>query len=272
MVYPTNLQIVSRKLTDNIVIGSSAFKRAGALNFGARMALFEYNGSILVWSALPYGNEVVKSLQLLTGKTEGFNISHLVVPDVEHTLAAASFREHYPEIKIIGPAVAGLQVDHVFTTKQSNRLLAGADLKEIGITEEIITENFEFVFLGNHKNKELVVFDKTSKILFEADLLFNLGVPGSSSGKVVLEQYSPETGFPKGFNPHSGKSFLTRYMQPKSSVGNFLGAQVVGGSASKTGLKLIHDWNFHTIVMCHGNVITEGAKEAFQGAFKGLLK
>ena len=33
-----------------------------------------------------------------------------------------------------------------------------------------------------------------------ADMIMNLGIHGTTTGEHVLEQYSPELGFPKGFN------------------------------------------------------------------------
>ena len=72
-------------------------------------------------------------------------------------------------------------------------------------------------------------------------------------------------GFPKGFNPHSGWSFITRYLQPYSKVGRFLFRKLVDINHSKPGLEAIYNsWDFKTIVMCHGNIITKDAKEAFK--------
>ena len=112
MGYPKTLKAVSRKLTNNIVIASCGFTRANTLNFGARMALFNYDNDIVVWSAIPYGDEVVKALELLTGDNGGvFNITHLVVPDKEHTMAARSFKSNYPNMKIIAMETVDLGKD-----------------------------------------------------------------------------------------------------------------------------------------------------------------
>lgn len=273
MGYPSNLKVISRKLTENIVISSCAFSRFNKLNFGGRMALFQYNGQVLVWSAIPYGAEVEKSLKLLTG-TNTANVSHLIIPDKEHTMAAKSFKDAFPNLKVIAMEtveVPGLEIDYVVNHTMGNKLLDEKALRELGIEDKIILDNFEFVYLPYHANKELVMYDKKSKTLFEADLLFNLGVAGTTSGDVVLEQYSPETGYEKGFNPHSGYSFLTRYMQPFSRVGNFLTNKVADLNNSAAGLKVIDSWDFNQIVMCHGNVISSGAKEAFRSAFAGAL-
>jgi hypothetical protein len=273
MGYPTNLKVVSRQLTPNTVIASCAFSRVNKLNFGARMALFNYENKIVVWSAIPYCQETIKSLQLLTGSQDDFNITHLIIPDREHTMAAQSFKEAYPNLKVIAmesALVQGVTIDYLIKDSQGGKLLNKESLQEIGITDSVIVDNFEFVYLPHHNNKELVMFDKNSKILYEADLLFNLGIEGTLDGSTTLEQYSPETGYEKGFKPHTGWSYMTRYMQPKSKVGNFLAKKVVNMAKSKQGLQHIYDWEFHTIVMCHGNLIDKDAKQAFKSVFPSV--
>lgn len=281
MGYPKTLKAVSRKLTSNIVIASCGFTRVNTLNFGARMALFNYDNDIVVWSAIPYGDEVVKALELLTGRNEGpFNITHLVIPDKEHTIAARSFKSNYPNMKIIAMETVDLgtdcPIDYTITSKVANQLIDKRVLAEdIGIQESVILNNFEFVYLPTHANKELVMFDMNSKILFEADLLFNLGVPGTTSGKVKLEQFSTSTGYPEGFRPHSGRSFLTRYLQPNSKVGNWLARSVTKTNNPDTqkGLRTIYNsWDFEKIVMCHGNIIEKDAKGAFKSVFNSALE
>lgn len=279
MGYPKTLKAVSRKLTNNIVVTSCSFTRANALNFGARMALFNYENDIVVWSAIPYGEEVIKALRLLTGSERSdFNVTHLIIPDKEHTMAAKSFKSIYPNLKVIAMETVDLgkecPTDYRITSKIGNQLIDKSTLsKEVGISSSTILDNFEFVYLPTHANKELVVFEKNSKILFEADLIFNLGIAGSNSGKATLEQLSPLTGYPDKFKPHLGKSFLTRYLQPYSKVGNYLTNFITKSSdpSCQKGLQAIYNWDFEQMVMCHGNIIDKDAKQAFKNVFKNSL-
>lgn len=262
MGYPSDLKVVSRKLTSNIAIGSLAFSRFNVINFGARMAAINHDDSIIIWSAMPYGPQVEEVIGLVAQKP--FNISHLIIPDNQHTMAAKLFKDKYPQMKIIAPEgvdVPGLPLDYVITSDNANKILDTAALNNIGITDPVITENFQFVYLPSHANKELVTYDIKLKTVFEADLLFNLGVSEQ------LEQYSRETGFSDLFNPHGGLSFLTRYMQPHSKVGNGLTRKIVHIKNAAPGLQAIYSWDFNTIVPCHGNVIDKGAKDAFKSTF-----
>ncbi|CUM56611.1 uncharacterized protein AC631_04397 [Debaryomyces fabryi] len=279
MGYPNPLKTVSRSLTDNIVITSCGFSCVKVFNFGARMSLIKYGDEIIVWSPIPYGDEVIKALNLLTGNSSGvFNIAYLIIPNNEHNLAAKSFKANYPNIKIIAleSIDLGLEcpIDYRFTKDIGNTLVDQSVLSEkVGILSPAILNNLEFVYLLNSANKDLVMFDKNSKIMFEADILVNLGIPGSTSGKATLEQYSTLTGYPDNFLPHFGLSFFTRYLQPYSKVGNWLVSRIANSANpnSQKGLKAIYDWDFEQIVMCHGNVIDRNAKLTFQNVYQSVL-
>lgn len=263
MTYASPLKLVSRKLSEDVVIVLAPFKRFGKFNFGARMAFIRVENNIVVWSAFPYSAEAVKPLELFNLLDPELRVSHLIVPNAEHTLGAKSWKEKLPHLKVIAmePSISGVKVDHVFSSKEGGRVVAQKELQELGL-DAPIANTFEFVFVAEHGNKELVTFHKASKTVFEADLLFNLEAP--------LEQYSPETGFPKNFNPHGGWSFLTRYMNPYSKVGMFLQNRIANPSKSAASLKAIYSWDFTSIVPCHGNVMTEG-KKAFKAVFGASL-
>lgn len=254
-MYPDPLKAVIRNLTDNVVIASTPFKRMNALNFGARMSLFYYDNEVIVWSAIPYGDEVIRSLKQLTGEEENFNVTHIIIPDAVHSMAVESFRKAYPNIKVIGMNSVKVKLDYVIDNKLSYQLIGKPELNQLGITSNAILNNFEFVYLPSHQNKELVMFDKTSKLLFEADLILNLGPYGTK-----LEQYSPELGFKPSFNPHAGLSYLTRHSHPDSKFYKGMVNKFVHSDTPevKKALKIIYDWDFSQIIPCHGNVVEDG--------------
>ncbi|OBA19815.1 hypothetical protein METBIDRAFT_79170 [Metschnikowia bicuspidata var. bicuspidata NRRL YB-4993] len=258
-MYPSPLAVSSRKLTDNVVLSATGFKMKNRVNFGARMALFRFGDS--------GGLEVNKALELLTGQTTDFNVTHLIVPNSEHTMAVASFKKAFPMLKIIAMESVqlgkGVSPDYVMTSKYGNKKLGAEALREIGVQEPEILENFEFVYLPS--NKELVTYHKESKAVFEADILFNL------RSDVPMEQFSPATGFPKNYHPFSGMSFPARFLNADSKMGRFLPRKMVNAKASAKGLQAINAWNFDTIVMCHGNVMEKGGKAAFKKVYLSVL-
>lgn len=265
-MYPDPLKVVSRKITDSIVLSSSGFRRFGKINFGARMALFNYNGSIVVWLAMPYGDGVKRALELSAGGKEP-QVSYVIVPDREHTMAAKSFKQQFPALKII--AMEGVDlgleapIDHVIKADVKGKILDKLALELVGITDPVIVDNFEFVYLPSHANKELVMYDKNLKSLFQADLLFNL------RGDEENEQFSKEVGHEGSvFN---GFSYPAKYMNPDSKVGRFFMNKAAGSSSGAEGLRNIYSWDFDRLVMCHGTVFETGGKEAFRKVFGGVL-
>lgn len=280
MGYPEPLKTVSRKLTDNVVTTSCGFACVGILNLGARMTLFNYDGEIIVWSPIPYGDEVVKALTLLTGNNNGvFNVSHLIVPNNEHNLAAKSFKANYPNLKIIALEKVDLgeecPIDYRFTKEIASGVIDSRVLAEtVGLLSPAILNNFEFVYFPASVNKEVVMFDKNLKAVMEGDILANLGIPGSTSGEATLEQYSVLAGYPKNFLPHYGFSFFTRYLQPYSKVGGWIANKLINSAnpITQTGLKSIYAWDFDKIVVCHGNIIDRNAKQALKSVYKSVLE
>uniref|UniRef100_A0A0L0NPD0 Uncharacterized protein n=1 Tax=Candidozyma auris TaxID=498019 RepID=A0A0L0NPD0_CANAR len=267
MGYPDPLKVFSRKLTDNVVVSSSGFKRFDRINFGARMALFNYNDTIVVWSALPYSEGVKEALKMSSGAKEP-NVKYVVIPDREHTMAAKSFKEQFPQLKII--AMEGVDlgksvpIDYVVTLKYKNQLIDAQKLKEIGISDPVILDNFEFVYLPSHANLELVMYDKQLRALFQADLLFNLKQGDGN------EQFSKHCGH-EGGNPFSGFSYLARFMHPDSKFGRFFMNKAVNSGAAAEGLQKIYGWDFEKVVMCHGLIIESGGREVFRKVFASAI-
>lgn len=264
MTYPSPLIVSARKLSPDVVVAVSGFKRFGKVNFGARMALFNINNTIVAWSAIPYGPGVADALELLTGSREN-TVSHFIVPDREHTMAAASFRKQFPNLKVLAMAgVAGLNPDYEVSAEHANQTIGAAALAQLGVTDPAILANFEFVFLPSHGNQELVTYHKPSRTVFEADLLFNL------RADEPMEQFLPATGFPASYRPFTGWSFIARFLNPDLALGRAMFRMLVKPQQAKGGLQAIYAWDFDSLVMCHGNIIETGGKAQFAKVF-GLV-
>lgn len=263
-MYPDPLKVTYRRWAASTVLAASGFKRMGKINFGARMAIFNYNKSLIVWSAIPLSEETEKAIKEAAGNGPA-HVTHLIIPDREHTLAACSYKAKYPEMKII--AMDGVDlgpdtpIDYVIGPLVKNTVLDKKGLSELGLTDSAIVDNFQFVYIPDHANAELVMYDKNTKTVYEADLLFNLRTD------TQMEQFSPQLGHSPSENPFGGWSFPSRYLHPDSKVGRYLFRRIAGLPKSLPGLKAIHLWDFDSLVMCHGNVIEQGAKDKFALAF-----
>lgn len=280
MGYDTPLRAVHRKIAPNVVLSSCPFSILGKVHIGARMALFKYGDKIVIWSPLPYGEAVIEGLQLLTGtKDTRFNISHIFVINLEHNLCARTFKKEYPDVKVFAPAGTllgeGVALDYAFDKQYANQVFDASLFNEaFGVTEPAIVDNLEVIYLSYHQNRDIALYEKASKTLFLGDVIFNVGVPGSVSGDVKLEQYSEEVGMPRDYIPSTGWSFLGRYLQPNSAVGSFIvnRINVTKKEEARDGLRLIYkSWNFERLVPVHGNTIEEDPKEAFRAPFSHFI-
>lgn len=118
MGYPENFKIVTKAITDNILLASSAFSRVDKLNFGARMAIFklsqqeqeqEQGGGrggdqkIILWSPLPYTPQVIDTILKFTGISQesDLKINYVIIPDREHNLAGKNIKKFSQIVKLL---------------------------------------------------------------------------------------------------------------------------------------------------------------------------
>lgn len=271
MGYQVPLKVATKRLSANVLTVSCPFSILDKLNVGARMVIFNFQGDIIIWSPIPYSKEILdNAIAQLT--SEPYTLKYIFIINIEHNLAGETYREAYPEVKLIGPeATQRCTIDIVLTNENAMKVIKGSGWETLGVSDPSIIDNFELIYNSYHKNKELVIFEKSTKAIFLADFIFNLGIPGTTNGEYVLEQYSPDLGFPKGFNPHGGWSFFTRYLQPNSKVGKYLmnRLQKTKNHPEKTKeiITLINEWDYDTIIMVHGDDITKNAKETLAGIY-----
>lgn len=274
MGYASPLKAVTRKLSDDIVITSAPFSLFNRVDVGARMALVRVGNDIIVWSAIPFCNVVEAAISLVRGNNSNSHVTHLVIPDKEHTLGAVSFKKRFPNLKIMAPEVVDLgestPIDYRVPETAGNKVLSlsnGLLLKYLDIEEDSPLSKLEFVYLSEHSNRELVVFEPKSKFVLQSDLVFNTGGVGPT------EQYSSETGYPEGHNPFTGWSGLNYYVNPASWVGRYMMCLFAGKTPSAyRGLQAINSWDFDSMVVSHGNIIETNAKDIFQDLFQVALK
>lgn len=271
MGYPNPIQASIRKIAANVVTVSCPFSIKDRLDVGARMSLIKIGPNVIIYSPIPYGPYMDEALQLLNGNDSSAKVTHLFIVNRQHNLAAKSFKDVYPELKIFAGYNVDLgdecPIDYTLTRELGNKVITGSDFKTSwGITEPWV-DQLEVVLLRFHKNSDVVLLHKPSKVLFEGDVVFNLGV-SDDNGEV--EQYSPATGFPEKHYPFTGWSFLLRWMQPAGFLGKFFCSRLTQSATPEglEGVKVVADLDFDVIVPCHGNVIDKDAKKVFRSNFK----
>lgn len=263
-MYSDPLNAIIRKVNDHLVVVSCPLQVAGRYDLGARMMAMSYQGNnIIVYSPLPYGEKVKEAFKMITNSSaEEFNVTHVIIPNLHHNLVGETYKKIFPNTTLISTDAISW-TDIKLSNDLTNQVLAGDKLSKIGIHDSGFLNNLELIYLAHHKNKEIVVLEKTSKTLFTCDSLLNL-----HSG--TMEQYSPELGYPEGYTPLTGRSFILRWLHPNSLLWNYyfcptLNRLKVPGALE--GLKLVSEWDFVRIEVVHGDRIEKDAKLLFKDCF-----
>lgn len=263
-MYPENFKVSIRKLSENVVTVSCAFKMLSRFDIGNRMSLIKCNDEVIVFSTIPYGDYFNEALEVLGAK----KVAYIVVVNLQHNLAVKDYAQRFPDAKIItGEGLkpsSSWKADYLLEKPLGNRLLTSEILKEELLLEW--PEGVEMIYLLWSKNNEVVLYEKQSKTVFYGDVIVDIG----GFGEEGLEQYSPATGYPEKHNPLTGWSYPLRATHIRSYVGQFVFLALSGANTEegRKGVKLIADsWDIKTIVPCHGNVMTENAHSDYKTAF-----
>lgn len=268
MGYPPVLKVATRKLNENVVISSAPFSVRSFFQLGARMACINCDGNIVIWSPLPWGDHVLEALQMLTGKTSSepsdFNVSHIVVSNIQHDVGVRSVQPHFPKAHIVGSyRLNNDRLDYKVDRELGNRPITMLEIARANGKDDNSCSDLQFVYLSKHANRELLVFDKRHRTLFESDVLVASGDRGPDS---CLEQYSEATGFEKGHNPHTGLAALGNLLYPLGWVSQWILKRLCGLKFAEgvEGCKAVYGLGIETIVPSHGNVIEGGAGEVLK--------
>jgi len=172
-------------------------------------------------------------------------VKYIVNPDIVHNLFLPEFKNAYPEAKLIG--VEGTLCRSVGKTLKFDGIWG----KDPPGTKYGFEDDIQSCFFSGFKNQDVAFFHLKSKTLIQADLLFNL--PGN-------EQYS------KSKMPVFGTLKPSSWIHQKlvSSLG-------VDKEAMKRDATIVANWDFHTIIPCHGDVIQKGGKKAWREAYKAFI-
>lgn len=269
MGYPTPLIPSIRKIAENVVTVSCPFSIREKLDVGNRMTLIRYDSDVVIFSPIMYDDYFQQALHLLG---LDLNVKYMVIVNFQHNLGAASFKKIYPDLKIIAGERVKLGPDCDVCIKiphdMGNRILQALEYTEKWGLSESWWSDLEFCYLITHKNTDVVLYQKSGKILMAGDVVFNMGVTDETG---AIEQYSPATGWPDKHYPYTGWSFLLRFMHPSSYIGPYFFARLSQTKIKegKQAIQMLYDkWNFETIVPCHGNVITKDTRTLFRRGFR----
>ncbi|KFY51804.1 hypothetical protein V497_08839 [Pseudogymnoascus sp. VKM F-4516 (FW-969)] len=256
--------MVIRDLTPNITTLSVPFSRFGLFRVGGRGTIVRLtSGALSVFSPTALTPEVRAKLA-----EKGNNVQYIIAPDIEHHIFVSEWSRAFPSARVIG--VEGLPEKRAEAAKDPKSPSYGEQVpfatvftqKEKGqvrISEEF-DRDFEYEYVPEHMNKELVFLYKPEKTLIVADYLFNLPATeqysrsGEAANKGILTKLFGALMSTKG-----AATGQKRYLWYAASAADRKG---FGESAKRIGT-----WDFERIVPCHGDVVEGNGKEVFRKLF-----
>ncbi|KAG6902053.1 hypothetical protein C0995_005110 [Termitomyces sp. Mi166 len=235
-------ETVIREVVKNVWTFSRPFARSGFIPFGGRSTAIKLkSGGVWVLASTPLEPETKAKIDELGP------VKYIVSPDAVHYLFLGEFKKAYPEAKMIAPVEV---VDRLSDLKFDGAWGRDPPSMLYGFEDEI-----KACFFSGFKNKDIAFLHVESKVLIEADLLFNLP---------AKEQYSKSSSSPNlpfigGLSPNSWVH--TRMIR---SLG-------VNKEAMKRDARIVASWNFEKIIPCHGDVIEVDGKQAWESVYKFYL-
>lgn len=201
----------------------------------------------------------------------GGKLEYIVATDIEHHIFVSDWKQEYPDAHILGPEGlpekrAKVHDDERIGKEAFHTVFTTADKGKQTVTPEFDAD-FTHEFVDAHPNKELVFLYRPDRVLIQADMLFNLP---------AVEQYSrvPEEAKPK--NGLLNKFFTSMNSTAGDAMGikRFLWYAI--SSKDRDGfnksVQRINEWDFVTIVPCHGETMEGNGKEIFEKVFEWHLK
>lgn len=222
------------KLAENLWVVNRPLKLAG-LPLGTRMTVLRLaDGGLLLHSPTQLDDETRIGLDQLGP------VRYVVAPNSVHHLFVQPYQDQYHDAEFwTVPEVV-----------EKNPSLRSPHLLTEGTPVNWALELHTETIAGASKFHEVVFFHKPSQTLIVTDLLFNLKPP-----------------------PGIFKWALYKFMKISSPVGvSRYGRLTFGnGSEFKTAIHKILEWDIERIIMCHGEIVDENAKEALRAGFQYLL-
>lgn len=181
-------------------------------------------------------------------------VSYIVAPNLYHHLFLAPFKQHYSEAELWATAALkhkrpDLVIDRVLSNSASEGTELPLQLLE-GI-EALPVTGFQTLDLkGAVALDEWVFFHPQSQTLILTDLAFHFDRQSSPSARLVA-------------------SLLGGYKQLRPSLLEKIAT--VDKAQVKRSIQAILAWDFQRVIMAHGSIVEQAAKQQFQLGYEWFL-
>lgn len=208
---------------------------AGGVHFPGRMVVARLSdGGLWLWSPVPIDDALAAAI------TELGPVAHIVAPNAFHHLQFRSAAERFGDAKRwLTPALAKKR-----PTLEHDELLTGE-------APEVWADTLDQLLVGGiPKVDEAVFCHRPSKTLIVTDLIFN-----------ILEY--------QGWM--SGLVYRMAGTHKKCAQSRLLRSGVRDRKAAGDSVRAMMKWDFDRVVMAHGEVLEDNAREQLQDALTWML-
>jgi len=206
----------------------------GRFHFPARMTVLALEGGKLALiSPIPIDEALASRLRALG------EVSFLIAPNLLHHLYLGPASERYPHARVLAP--------RRLSAKRSDLRIDGA--LEDGLPPELAKAVEAVKLDGTPALDEFIFHHRATHSLIVTDLVFNITRPQGLMAHVVL--------FAVGCYGRLGQSRAVRFM-------------VKDRAAASASAQRILDFRFDTLVVAHGEIVREGARERLSSALQWL--
>lgn len=253
-----------QEVTPEITTFDYPFSRFGILPIGGRsIAIKMRDGRLWVVPSTPLDQPTKTKIDAMG------EVAYLVAPDNVHHLFLKDFHAAYPSAKVVGT--------DGHEEKRPDVKFAGIYGKDppttrYGYESELVPQYFP-----TFANKDVAFLHKDSKTLITADLLFNLPCHqqyrNTPSGKPT--SWIPGViWFSTFFSPHS--SFHKTFLGSAGTASGIPGLANGGSTEERKknfaeAASTVAKWDFHRIIMLHGDIIEQHGQDAWRSAFSKYL-
>ncbi|KAK0472785.1 hypothetical protein IW261DRAFT_1660972 [Armillaria novae-zelandiae] len=233
-------ELVIREVTTDVWIFSKPFTRARFLPFGGRSTAIKLtSGDVWVLASTPLTQDTKETIDKLGP------VKWIVAGDAEHHFFLAEYKKAYADAKLV-------VVERLFKKKKDEGLdVAGAYGVDPPETEYGFESEIKAHYFPGFENQDVAFCHVASKSLVVADLIFNL--PGT-------EQYSKS-------KSSSKVPIVGKISPPGLVLKSLLWSLGKDKEAMRRDIKVVSEWDFSRIIMCHGDVIEVDAPKAWKDAY-----
>ncbi|WP_426755241.1 DUF4336 domain-containing protein [Myxococcus sp. Y35] len=222
-----------RQVAEGVYVFTVEF-RVGVMDLGGRMTAVRLpDGGLWLHSPVRFTPEARAAVDALG------SVRFLVAPNLMHHLSLQDWAAAYPDAKVAAPA--GLR------RKRSDlridvELGDAADAGWASVLEQVLVQ-------GMPKLDEVLFFHRPSQTLLVTDLAFNVHRTGSWFTRMYLKL--------NGAWQRLAPTLLTRSL-------------IKDRQAVQASLARVQAWGVERVVVCHGDVVEQGGREAVRDAFARL--